>query len=529
MYIAQRNQSAAQTGVTLVLIDDATEITDKSIQVMQNNALLGLFFVLVVIWLFLGVQIAVLTSIGIPFILAGTFWLLHTLDQSLNVMVLLGAVISLGMLVDDAVVIVEAIYQRLTRDMSRGRKRLTSISLAMKEVVAPVTTAVLTTMAAFLPLMLMPGILGKFMMVVPLVVSVALAISLVEAFWMLPAHILAVNTDYSRPGKIQQWRTQFTHRLQLTYVRILIKVMRRPLISLAVIGLTFVLALGAIMAGMVKVDFFASDPVRKFYVNIEMPPGTTLADTMKTTLEIEQRCRSLLREEETRALVSYAGQMFTETEPFFGNNYGQIMISLKPDNDDTLRHVDTVLDLIRNEVSDYPGAMNISFFRLAGGPPTAKPVSVKVRGDNLEQIHRAAAALKDILRSIPAIHDITDDAARGRNELNLRFDYYAIQNSGIQPAELARSLRLLVDGEIVASMQHNGEELEVRVKALPQHYPRIDALLFTPISLPGGGSRPLSSFLLDETGKGPGNIRHYNYRRAITVEADLDKTQMNTV
>ncbi|PCI08873.1 MAG: cation transporter [Gammaproteobacteria bacterium] len=524
-FITERNLYSDNTGVQLILIDDATEITNKSINVMQTNALVGLLFVLLVTWLFLGIKIAFLTSIGIPFILAGTFWIISLIDQSLNIMVLLGIVISLGMLVDDTVVVVEAIYQRLVR----GADRITACIEALKEVGAPVTTAVLTTMAAFLPLVLMPGIMGQFMMVVPLVVSIGLAISLIEAFWMLPAHIIAMKTDFSQPSKMQVWRQKFTHRLQISYIRSLIKVMRYPGRAAAVIVLPFLLAIGSIVAETVKIDFFASDPIRKFYVNVEMPPGTTLEDTLQTTLNIEKVARSLLSDDETRALVSYAGQMFTETEPFFGNNYGQIMVSLKPDNNNDYRHIDVVLEQIRDAVSDYPGPINISFFRLAGGPPTAKPISIKVRGDDLSQIQTAAEALKKILREIPAIQDISDDAAKGRNELNLVFNRYAIQNSGLTPAVIARNLRLLVDGEIVASMQHNGEQLEVRVRALHGELHSVNALLYTQIVLPDGNSRPLSYFLSDETATGPGNIRHYNYRRAITVEADLDTNQLNTV
>jgi len=528
-FVDKRNLYTDNTGVQLALIDDSTEITNKSINVMQTNALVGLFFVLMVTWLFLGFNIAILTSIGIPFILAGTFWIISLLGQSLNIMVLLGVVISLGMLVDDAVVVVEAIYQRL----ARGSDRINACIDALKEVAAPVTTAVLTTISAFLPLMLMPGIMGKFLMVVPLVVSIALAISLIEAYWMLPAHIIASKVDFTKPTKMQIWRQNFTHRIQISYIRALIKVMRYPKRAASFIILLFVLAVTSIVAEMVEFDFFASDPIRKFYINIEMPPGTPLEGTLETTLKIESIARSLLTKEETRALVSYAGQMFTENEPFFGNSYGQIMISLNPDSsnhsDKPFRHVDEVLDEIRAAVSDYPDALNISFFRLAGGPPTAKPISIKVRGDNLQQIQSAAEALKEILRSLPAVQDVNDDASKGRDELNLVFDSYAIQNSGLSPADIARNLRLLVDGEIVASMQHDGEELEVRVKAKPRDLHSVEELLYTQIVLPDGGVRPLSYFLSDETGNGPGNIRHYNYRRAITVEADLDTDLMNTV
>ncbi len=524
-YIDTRNQTSAITGVTLTLIDDATELTKKSISIMQNNALLGLLFVLFVTWLFLGFRIAFLTSIGIPFILAGTFWALGILGQSLNVMVLLGAVISLGMLVDDAVVVVESIYERL----NHGVDRLTACIDSLKEVFAPVTAAVFTTIAAFSPLMLMTGIMGQFLKVVPLVVTIALLISLVEAYWMLPAHILASKAKFSRHSGIHSVRRRFTHNLQLKYIRALIKVMRYPKTAIGVVFLAFVFAVGAVAGGLVKFDFFASDPQRKFYVNIEMPPGTPLDATLQTTLEIESRVREKISPEELRAMVSYAGQLFTETEVFFGDQYGQIMVSLAPDISNEFRTVDDVLAVIRNTVSDHPGPLNISYFRIAGGPPVAKPVSIKVRGDDLQQIASAAEKLKDILRSIPAIHDITDDASKGRNELNLTFDMNAVRDSGLTPADISRNLRLLVDGEVVASMQDKGEELEIRVKAIESELNDINQVLRTAIALPAGGARPLSTFLNSTTGQGPGNIRHYNFRRAITVEADLDTKLMNTV
>jgi multidrug efflux pump subunit AcrB len=186
-YVEERNALRDETGVDIVLINDQTEITRNALRIMQTNALLGLGLVLVVTWLFLGNRIALLTCIGIPFILMGAFWFLSSIGQTLNVTVLLGVVISLGMLVDDAVVVAEAIFYRL----ERGAEVVDATFGALREVMAPVTTAVLTTMAAFLPLMLLPGILGKFMLVIPLVVTTALAISLLEAYWMLPVHVIA--------------------------------------------------------------------------------------------------------------------------------------------------------------------------------------------------------------------------------------------------------------------------------------------------------------------------------------------------
>jgi multidrug efflux pump subunit AcrB len=340
-YVDERNRELEGSGIRLVLADDQTEVTNNAIDVMQTNALLGFILVLLVTWLFVGSRIALLTCIGIPFILAGTFWVLREAGQTLNTSVLLGVVISLGMLVDDAVVVVEAIYYRL----QRGIEVLEATRRALREVFAPVTTAVLTTMAAFLPLMLLPGILGKFMLVIPLVVTVALAISLVEAYWMLPAHVIVARVNFDQPSRIHRWRVRALHWIRLRYTRLLLKVIRRPVIALLIIVSLFAGAVTA-TATAVRFDFFASDPMRLFYINVHMPTGTPLRDTMETVLLVEERARRHIEESETRSIVSYAGQMFTETAPFFGDHYGQIMVSLQPEGPG-LRSVDALIESLR--------------------------------------------------------------------------------------------------------------------------------------------------------------------------------------
>ncbi|MEH6472809.1 MAG: efflux RND transporter permease subunit [Halopseudomonas sp.] len=523
-YLAERNRLADVTGVELMLVDDQTIPTRNSIDIMQNNALIGLLLVLLVAWFFLGTHIALLTAIGIPFILAGTFWVLSGIGETLNVSVLLGVVIVLGMLVDDAVVVVESIYYRL----QRGMAPLQAVLESLREVGKPITTAVLTSIAAFLPLMLLPGILGDFMRVIPMVVCIALAISLVEAFWMLPAHVMAARVNFDRPSRIQRLRSKFTHALQIAYVRLLIKALRRPLVSLLVAVIPFVIAVGAVAAGKIKMDFFAGDPLRLFYVNVEMPPATPLALTMQKVAEVEQLVRAQVRDGEARAITSYAGQMFTEMEPRLGDQFGQVLVGLNPKTD-SLRSVDAMIDAIRPPVTSVSGPVNVSFLRLAGGPPTSKPIAIKVRGDDYDELTRAAASLRQILTAIPDVTDIEDDASSGRFELLLRLDQDAVNRSGLDPNEIRRTLRLLVDGEVVADMRDQGQKLEVRVRALPATLEDLDQLLNYRLPLPQGGAIALAELVEQQRHQALGNIRHYNFRRAITVEADLIAGGIDTV
>ncbi len=524
VYLDGRNALAAGTGVELVLIDDQTITTRNAIRLMQNNALIGLVLVLAVTWLFLGSRIALLTSIGIPFILAGTFWVLSGIGETLNVMVLLGVVIVLGMLVDDAVVVVEGIYYRLRH----GMDAMSASIEALREVAAPVTTAVLTTMAAFAPLILLPGILGDFMRVVPTVVVIALAISLLEAFWMLPAHVIAAGVSFERPSAVHRHRERLTHWIQLRYVRLLIKALRHRWLTLLLVLSLFLGAVGSLGAGLVRMDFFAADTVRLFYVNLELPPETPLPVTLAKAQEIEQVVRAGMQRGEVRAIVSYAGGMRNETEQRIGDHLGQVMVGLNPKTPD-LRTVEQMIESIRSRVLAVPGTVQTSFLRLTGGPPTAKPVSIKVRGDAYGEIRAAADRLREIMLNTPGLKDIGDDADKGRPELVLEFNTDAITRAGLDPAEVGRTLLLLIDGLVVADMRDEGEKLEVRVKAADAELQDITDILQFRMPLRDGGSIALADLAGISRQHGLGNIRHYNFRRAITVEADIDEALTDTV
>ena len=523
-HIAGQNALLAGSGLRLTLLDDQTIPTRQSIGIMQNNALQGLVFVFLLSWLFLGSRMALLTSLGIPFSLAGTFWILSLTGNTLNMTVLLGAIIALGMLVDDAVVILEDIYYR----MARGAAALEAATLAVTSVGLPVLASVLTTMAAFLPLMLLPGIVGKFMMVVPLVVTLALAVSLVEAFWMLPTHVAALRPDFARPSHLHAWRTRFTHALRLRYVRLLLLAMRHAWLSASLIIAAFVLAFLAVGGGWVKQNFFAMDPIRMFYVSLDMPPSTALDVTLRQTERLERAVTARLREGELRAAASYAGVKFTDTEPFYGEAYGQVAVSLLP-REGEMRTTDVVVEAMRREIEAMRLGGNITFTIISGGPPAQKPVKVRLRGDDYSQLRRAADELRQAAAAIPGIRDLADDDLPGRRELVLRVDADAVRAAGLDPARVARLARLHAEGEIVAVARERGEKIEVRVRGPERNLDDIQAALADPVALPGGGSTTLNALVSSETQTAKGVIKRYDLRRAITIEAGLDQTRTDTL
>ena len=524
-YIDRKNAVLAGSGLKLVLADDQTVATRSALGIMQNNAAIGLLMVLGVCWLFLGSRIATMVALGVVFSVAGAFVLLNAVGSTLNVSVLLGIVIVLGMLVDDAVVLVEAMYFR----MERGMKALDAALDSIREVGWPVLAAVSTTIAAFLPLMLLPGIVGKFMFVIPFVVTVGLTVSLIEAFWMLPAHVVVLGERaISRRSRTQVLRERWTHRIRVKYTRLLIHVMR---FSFLYLGLAFALFLGAAAAvsgGLVKFQFFAFDPIRLYYVNVDMPPDAPIEETLRQTLKVEERVRAGLRAGEARSVTSLAGIKFTEMEPLYGDQYGQIAVSLNPAAPG-VRGLDDIIEEMRESVTQTPGRATISFLKLSGGPPTAKPISVKVRADDRAELRAAADAVKTIVANISGARDVADNDTPGRDELNLRVDVNAARNAGLDPGTVARLVRLHLDGEVVADLRDRGEKVELRVRAAPRTVARVREVLDDPIALPGGGTTTLAALLVTEERKSLGLIRHWNLRRAITVEADLDKETTDTL
>jgi len=525
LYIAEKNAQLAGSGISLVLADDQTTQTRHAISIMQNNAALGLLLVLGVCWVFLGLRIAAMVTLGIVFSITGTFWFLDLTGNTLNVSVLLGIVIVLGMLVDDAVVVVEAMFYRL----QRGAGRLESAIDSLREVGKPVSSAVATTMAAFLPLMLLPGIVGKFMFVIPFVVTVGLAISLIEAFWILPAHVIAFRQS---PGKLVKKgdvrRARWTHWVRIRYTRLLCYVMRRPIKFLGGGILAFALAASAVAVGMIRMDFFTADPLRLFYVNLDMPPNVPLEETLRQAVWVEQHVREQLEPGEARAVTTIAGMKFTDVEPMYGDQYGQVQVSLN-----AVRHngrsVKEIIDSMREPLQSLAGDFEISFLEISGGPPTARDISVKVRSDDFTELREASDAVLDIVRGLAGTRNVEDNDVAGRSELVLQPDYKAIRRAGLTPGQVARLLRLHLDGEVVAFMRDQGEKIELRVRGIQRDFQDISAVLNDPVALPGGGTTTFSALLEAETGKSRGMIRHFNLRRAITVEADLDEEVLDSV
>jgi multidrug efflux pump subunit AcrB len=280
--------------------------------------------------------------------------------------------------------------------------------------------------------------------------------------------------------------------------------------------------------GLIRMDFFLSDPVRLFYVNLDMPADAPLEESLRQGVILEQTVRSHLDPEEIRAITVNAGIKFTDTEAKYGDQYAQVQVSLQPATDD-MRGVNEIVEDMRADLLATPVDGEVSFLIVTGGPPSSMPISAKVRSDDFVELRAATDAVKEIISNMPGTLNVVDNDVPGRNELVLNLDYKAVRRAGLTPGQVARLLRLHMDGEIVAFFRDRGEKVELRVRGMDRAREDIRSVLDDPIALPGGGITTFGALAEASFQRGRGTINHYNYRRAITVEGDIDQEITDTV
>ena len=518
-YIDARNRVSAHTGVQLFLLIDDSDNIRNAISTMEQHAWSGMLLVLAVTWLLLGTRLSLLTTLAVPFSLAGVFIALQVTKQSLNLSVLLGVIIVLGMLVDDAVVVIEAVGQQLRR----GLAPLTATVSALREVWLPVTTSSLTTIATFLPLMLMTGFLGQLMGVVPEVVCLALIISIVQALWILPAHAAAALKVEAAAG----WRESMRLGLQRRYTLALIQVLRHPKHALLVLLLFFALAGAALNWSWVKFNLLPASPDYGFVVTLEMNNGTPSARTLATLEEIERRITTVLKPGELRASAAESGAIAKEGQYMYGHQYGDLWFNLNRDSRDSA----TLLPLVKPLLNNLDGAVEtwVEGEGSALGDGTGKAINLNIQGNPGVELDAAIAELKGIVSATPGVSQVRLDMIPGLSELKLRLDSLAVQRAGLAPETVARTLQLLADGESVANFVEQGEPVGVRVRAYQNRIHDIAELLRYTVARTDGSSVPLSQLVSAEPRTGPASINHIDFQQVQALQATLDKNQLDTL
>ncbi len=498
---------------SLVITNDSSVRIKEFLGILQKNAWLGMIMVVVCLYFFLGFRNALFAAIGIPVTFMATFLFMKYTGTSLNGSSLFGLVLVLGMIVDDAIVIIENCY----RYMQEGYPPREAVVIGTKQVAMPVVSSSLTTIAAFLPLMLMGGIIGEFLKIVPIVVTIALLASLFEAFFMLPSHI----AEWS--GKTYTKQVGFIRfkRLRRLYLKYLIRFLRH---RYRVLGITLLIILLSIpLIWVVGIDMFATEEIPRFFIYVNMPEGTRIDLTDDIIKKIESIVFKL-PDTELVSVVANTGLQQRDDEWFFKPSVGQLIVELT-NKEDRQRSMDEIIEHLREQIRTIPGIKSFEFKKIESGPPTGSPVEFRVRGEYLEELRQLTDSIKSKLNSMDGVFDVRDDFVPGKKEVQVVVNEEKASLMGLTVAQIAQQVHLAFDGGVATQLRDGEEEIDVVVKYHPESRKYLKDLENIKIATPLGTIMPLKDVAQLNIKQGYAVIRHDDYKRAITVRADIDKNK----
>ena len=510
-YAADR-LAALPGNVEMSVVNDSSVILRERLGILQNNALFGLALVALLLYALLGWRNALFACLGIPVAFMAAFLFLYWTGGTINAVALFGLILVVGIVVDDAIVVIENIF----RYVQEGLPPKEAAIRGAEEIGSPVLAASLTTIAAFAPLMLLSGVTGQFMRIVPLVAIIVLGASLLEVFVILPSHA----AEWGRPPRLDSSgrpsRQRWFETLRRGYTRILARVIRHRYIAL---GAT--LLVGAVATftafSILPRELFPGEDFPQVNIRIETPASYSLQQTGKTISAIEAIAMEL-SEEERMAVTSRVGRQSARSNldsPPVRPNVGEVSVELTPKNE-RRRSVDEIVDELRGKIAPIAEIETLSVDKALGGPPSGRDVDVKVIGSDFEQMRAVSKRLQDALREMPGLYEIRDDYLIGRNELQIDVNKEKARALGLDAALIAQTARGALAGVVSTTYWDADESPDIVVKYAPESLQSPDDLGNIMI-----GASPLRDVAEVRLAQGLGEIRRFEGERSIAVTASI--------
>ncbi len=492
----------------------------QSISVLVNNALFGLFLLVILLLLFVGLRNALMTALGIPVTFAVTFLVLELSGETFNSNTLFALVLVLGLIVDHAIVIIENSFRLEQKGLSRHDAAIEGTN----QVVIPVVAATATTVAAFVPLMILPGTIGKFLRIIPLTVSIALAVSTAEAVFFLPSHY----ADWRGGHKKAREEEKFFGPFRTRFRKVLDRIYQRR--GLSVILLLLVMIGAFSLVPRLNQDLFSAEDFSLFYIDINLPAGSSLDKTDSLIRKYEQRLIPLVGNGEVTGIGSFIGFRGESSGNTIQGNIGQIVVDLSELDQGRTRSIQDIMDETRLLTSDIPGADRVEFRRAANGPPTSPPVSFRLFGNSYEDLSLVSSVLKDKLAEYPQLINIKDNYEPGTPEIRIVVDKDLASRYGLSAAYVGQYLRASLEGIRGGTFFQDNEEVEILIGFSAEGALRAEDLAQLKIQTPSGISVPLMSVSRMEQGNALATIRRLDGFREITIEADTyDKSTVREI
>ncbi len=542
-------QARMPEGIELTVWEDDSHFLRARRDTLMRNAATGFAMVMALLALFLRLRLAFWVGIGVPISFLGAIWLMPAFDVSINMVTLFAFILVLGILVDDAIVTGENIHTHQTRDHDRLRAAIRGA----QEVAIPVTFGVLTSVAAFVPMMLLPGVFGKVFAMIPIIVIAALFFSLVESKLVLPSHLSHgrdggetwLANPVSRAWRRLQERiaSGLQRSIDDVYRPLLERCLRWRYLTAATAASVLLLAVGWVAGGWIPFTFFPRVEGDNVVAMVTLPQGTPVQVTERAVLRLEQsfeRVREELdasRAEDTavrHVLASVGEQPYGQRQgrasgPMGGlggasaGHLGEVNVELVPAEQRSMKSVE-VARRWREVTGPIPDAEELVFTSSIFG--AGDPIRVQLRGPDLEELRVVAGELKAALAEYPGVFDVTDSFRGGKQELKLRIQPGA-EALGLSLADLARQVRQAFYGEEAQRIQRGRDDVAVMVRYPAEERRSLGDLENMRIRLPDGIAVPFGEVATAELGRGFSSIRRTNGNRVIDVTADVDLSRAN--
>ena len=522
---------------TNIWIDTSLELQER-MSVLLKNAAGGLLLVLVILALFLQFRLAMWVAIGIPVAMMGTLAIVPFTDLTISTMTVLGFILVLGIVVDDAIVVGERVYAH----EQMNKEPMQAAVEGTWEVSVPVIFGVLTTIAAFLPLIMVDGQMSGFFAPLGWIVIFALICSIIESQLILPSHLAHRSRKIAVTGFAGQWN-KFQGGLakglqdlaNKTYRPFLESSIRwRYATATTCLGL-LILAFALIASGRVNFGFFPAIEGNRIYASLELPEGVAAETTLKAALQMQRGAQALneeivanyaLSQPLVRNTLSSVGQKVDRNGPGEPpgpgrSNLAEIVIDIIPFAERGNLSAKEIANRWRELVGPIPDAVKLSFD--ASTFSAGEPIEFRLQGTDIEKLRSAAEELKYELSSYPGIFDVADTFRSGKQEIQLNLLPEA-RNLGLTLNDLASQVRNAFYGVEAQRIQRGQDDVRVMVRFPESERASVGDLEDMYIRTPEGSQVPFYSVAQFEVGRGFSEIRRLDGQRVVEVSADVDRT-----
>ncbi len=499
--------------------NDFSTITRLRLGVLTSNGAIGLALVLAMLMLFLRPAVALTTVWGLPIIFFAGIAVLYAMGITLNLLVMFGFIMVLGLMVDDAIIIGE----NATYHMERGLSPEQAAIEGTHELIGPVTATVLTTIIAFMPLLFMDGIIGKFVSNIPLVVVILLIFSWFEAIFILPNHIRDIAHAHKHPKEraLFIWITNVYSWLLEKAVK-----MRYLTILVTIAGLLGAFAL----AGTMKFQLFPPGSESTFYLRVTMPTGTTLEEMRDNLKQLDSEVRKRIDPAILETTTMIAGENSADQREALkqiGDRFGFERVILIPFTEREVMAYD-VMSMLKEEIPPLFPNLDISFAMEMPGPPVGRALQVELMGSDEATMTRVAERLITILNSTKGVYAVESDLEPGDPEIRIVMDRKLAAYAGVDLATAGTHIRAAFDGLRVSTIKRGKEEIDVTIRYPESAQHDINTLMQLEIPNKKGGLIPLHRIAKLEEHAGTSSIRHKDGRRVINVSAEVDQKNMTS-